>query len=250
MKKFGLLILAAAYFAGCSGSVDTSVLTAEEHYNYAFELFTDEDYQEAIKEFQSILLQYPGSAINDDAQYHLGLTYFNRSEYLLAAYEFSKLIRDIPASTYVPEAQYMLAESYYQLSPNYQLDQSYSKKAIQEFQAFLDFFPANPKVEEAEQKIQQLNEKLAQKEFSSARIYEKMDYTNAAIKYYKNVAETYHDTPFAADALYRKIQLLVSKDKISEALSDINIFLLKYTDNSNYQEILALKDELIGDTNE
>ena len=250
MKRFVWLILLVVVIAGCSGSTDTTQLSPEEHYKYAFELFTDEDYQEAIKEFQSILLQYPGSAVNDDAQYYLGFTYFKRSEYLLAAYEFSKLIRDIPASTFVPDAQYMLAESYYQLSPNYQLDQAYSKKAIQEFQAFLDFFPANPKVEEAEQKIQELNEKLAEKELNSGVIYERMDYTKAALKYYKNVAEIYHDTPFAPAALYKKINLHISKDQISEALEDINLYLLKYSSAADYNEVLSLKEELIKDINE
>jgi outer membrane protein assembly factor BamD len=244
MKISVLLILFIVVIAGCSGSEDTTQLSPEEHYNYAFELFTDEDYQDAVKEFQSILLQYPGSAVNDDAQYYLGFTYFKRGEFLLAAYEFSKLIRDIPASTFVPDAQYMLAESYYKLSPNFQLDQSYSKKAIQEFQAFLDFFPANPRVEEAENKIQELNEKLARKEFNSAQIYERMDYTKAAIKYYDDVAETYHDTHFASEALYRKINLLVSKGRFSEALDDINFYLLKHPNAPEYNEVLTLKEEL------
>ena len=84
MKRLSWVILAALTFAGCSGSIDTTQLSAEEHYKYAYELFTDEDYQESIKEFQSILLQYPGSAVNDDAQYYLGFTYFKRSEYLFS----------------------------------------------------------------------------------------------------------------------------------------------------------------------
>lgn len=87
----------------------------------------DEDYEEAVREFQSILLQYTGSSINDDAQYSLAFTYFKREQYLLSAYEFSKLIRDTPASDFVQDSQFMLAESYFQLSPSYQLEQSFSK---------------------------------------------------------------------------------------------------------------------------
>ncbi len=59
---------------------------------------------------------------------------YQRSEYIVAAYEFSKLIRNMPASEFVPKAQYMLADSYYQLSPNFNLDQVYTKKAIVELQ--------------------------------------------------------------------------------------------------------------------
>lgn len=229
---------------GCSGSVDTTLLSPEEHFNYALKLYQDEDYQEAQQEFQSILLQYPGSAVNDDAQYYLGLTYFKREQFLLAAYEFSKLIRDIPASEFVPEAQYMLAESYYQLSPAYQLDQAYTKKAIEEFQAFIDYFPLNPRVEEAERKIDELNDKLAEKLYSNARIYERMDYTRAAIKYYGDVQEIYHDTQYGPMALYKKIQLEIERENYQDAKEDINIFLSRYPDHESATEVQKLEQQL------
>ncbi len=230
----------------CSGSVDTTQLSSEEHFQYAFGLFEDEDYDEAITEFQSILLQYPGSAINDDAQYYLGFTYFQREQYLLAAYEFSRLIREIPASTFVPDAQYLLAEAYYQLSPPYSLEQSYTKQAIQEFQAFIDFFPANPRIEEAEQKINELNNKLAEKEFNSAYIYEKMEFYNAAIKYYTYVYETYHDTEFAPSALFNKIQILILKERTSDVLRDISLFLDKYPKDPRSEELNELQVVLLN----
>jgi outer membrane protein assembly factor BamD len=161
---------------GCGSSIDTTDMSSEERLQYAISLYTDEDYLEAQKEFEAILLQYPGSNIADDAQYYLAMTRFQRGEYILAAYEFSKLIKNMPASEFVPQAQFNLAESYYQLSPNFNLDQKYTRKAIEEFQAFIDFFPLNEKVAEAERKINELNDKLAHKDYSIAVIYEKMDY--------------------------------------------------------------------------
>lgn len=225
------------FIIGCSGTVDTSKFNAEQYYNYVYQLYNDEDYEQAIQQFQSFLLQYSGSAFNDDAQYYLGMTYFKRGQYLLSAYEFSKLIRNIPASPFVPDAQYMLAESYFQLSPPYQLDQAYTKKAIEELQAFIDFFPANKKVEEADQKIKTLNEKLAEKDYQSALIYEKMEYENAAIKYYGAVAETYHDTKYAPLSLYHKIMLETKKGLNNDALADISLFVSRYPDDTYAKEL-------------
>ncbi|WKZ69080.1 MAG: outer membrane protein assembly factor BamD [Melioribacteraceae bacterium] len=242
--KLLLAIAAIIFIIGCSGSKDTTLMTPDEHYQYAFEFFKDEDYIEAQSEFQSILLQYPGSAVNDDAQYYLGLTYFKREQYLLAAYEFSKLIRDIPASEFVPEAQYMLAESYYQLSPPYPLDQAYTQKAIEEFQAFIDYFPLSPKVEEAELKIQEMNHKLAEKLYNNAVIYEKMDYYKAAIKYYGDVQEIYHDTEFGPTALYKKIQLEVNREDYSSAKKDINTFLARYPDHNLAKDIQQIEERI------
>ena len=247
MKRIVIILLFSLLMAGCSGSIDTTELTPEEHFDYAMSLFNDEDYQAALTELQSIVLQYPGSTINDDAQYYLGMTHFNRREFLLAAYEFSKLIKDIPASPFIPDAQFNLADSYYQLAPPYPLDQVYSKKAIEEFQAFIDYFPLNLKGEEAEKKIKKLNEILAEKEYYNAVIYEKMDYLNAAIKYFGLVNEIYHDTKYATPALYKKIKILMAKNRTREALRDISIFLAKYPDDENAPELLELETKILSE---
>jgi outer membrane protein assembly factor BamD len=239
----GLLI---TVLSGCSSTVETSKFAAEEYYNYAYKLYTDGDYEKAIQEFQNFILQFPGSTYNDDAQYYLGMTYYNRKQYLLGAYEFSKLIRNIPASPFVPDAQFMLAESYYYLSPPYSLDQSYTKKAIEEYQAFIDFFPSNTKVEEADRKIKEMNEKLAQKEYQSGLIYERMQYELAAIKYYGEVVETYHDTKYAPMALYNKINLEVMKSMTGEALADISIFLNRYASDRRADEVKNMESKLSG----
>ena len=244
--KLSAVILSLSFIIGCSNAADTSKFNAEQYYNYVYQLYNDEDYELAVQEFQSFLLQYSGSAFNDDAQYYLGMTYFKREQYLLSAYEFSKLIRNIPASPFVPDAQFMLAESYFQLSPPYQLDQAYTKKAIEEMQAFIDFFPADKKVEEAEQKIKTLNEKLAEKDYQSALIYEKMEYENAAIKYYGAVAETYHDTKYAPLSLYRRIMLEMKKGLNNEALADISLFVSRYPEDTYAKELKETETQLMS----
>jgi outer membrane protein assembly factor BamD len=244
MKKFVLLILFAGIFWGCSSSVDTVNFSAEEKLAYAINLYQEEDYEAAANEFQAIVLQYPGNPVVDDAQYYLGMTRFHREEFILAAYEFSKLVKNMPASEFIQQGQFMLAECYYQLSPHFSLDQKYTQKAIEEFQAFIDFFPSNEKVGEAEKKINLLNEKLAQKAFESARIYEKLDYYNAALNYYDNVLEVYHDTPYAPLAMYNKIKLLVDRDRNKEALSEISKFIQRYPDNTRVLEVKELKSSL------
>jgi len=232
-SAFLLLIL------GCSSSRDLSDLSADERLTSAIKLFED-----ASIEFEALLLQYPGSSIVDDAQYYLGRCKFEREEYILAAFEFSKLIKNMPASEFVADAQFMLAESYYELSPDYTLDQKYSKKAIEEYQAFIDFFPLNERVAEAERKISELNDKLARKEYSIAVIYEKMDYYTASLKYYDAVVEIFHDTQYAPMALYRKIKLLMDREREDEALKEMSKFVRMYPEDKNFNEIDGLKNSL------
>jgi len=245
MKKYLIISsLILLMIWGCSSTRDVNEMGADERLQYAMSLYNNEDYLEAATEFEALLLQYPGSSIVDDAQYYLAMCKFQRDEFILAAYELSRLIKNMPASEFVPDAQYMLAESYYELSPDYTLDQKYTVKAIEEFQAFVDFFPLNEKVSEAEQKIVELNDKLARKEYKIAYIYQKMDYYTASLKYYENVVEIYHDTPYAPQALYNKIQLLMEREREDEALSEMKRFVRMYPDDQNFEEVNNLKNSL------
>ena len=240
------LILGAAllYLWGCSASVDTSQLPPSLRFEYAEKLYNKKDYQEALKEFQAIVLQYPGNAIIDSSQYYLGMTRYERGEYILGAYEFSRLIRNMPSSKLVPISQYMLAECYYKLSPNFELDQKYTKKAISEFQAFIDFFPADPKVPEAEKKIAEMNDKLAHKVYYTAYIYNKMDYYKASLIYYNMVIDNYHETMYGPLAMYDKINLLIDHKRNDEALASISKFIDLYPNDSHVKEVQKLKSSL------
>lgn len=245
MNKFLILFpVIGILLWGCSSSVNLSDLSPEEHLKYAIKMYDEEDYEAAMKEFESILLQYSGSTLVDDAQYYLGLTRYKREEYIIAAYEFSKLVKNMPASPFVPDAQFMLAESYFGLSPNFNLDQVYTNKAIAEYQAFIDFFPLDEKVSQAEEKIKELNLKLARKNLSIANIYQKLSYYTASIKYYSIVVENYHDTKYAPVALYNKILLEIERENEKDALKDIDQFVRLYPDDQNYAEVIELKKSL------
>lgn len=244
MKKLLVLYFPLLLLFGCSSAIDTTNLGSQQRLDYAVRLYNEEDYELAIAELQAIILQFPGNAVVDDAQYYLAMCRFQRGELVLAAFEFSKLIKNMSASEFVPQAQFMLAESYYELSPNFSLDQKYTKKAIEEYQAFLDFFPANPNVAEAEKKIRELNTKLAQKEFNAAMIYEKLEFYIAASKYYDNVVEVYHDTPYAPMALYNKINILKAREKNVDALNEASKFLQRYPNDERAKEIESLKNSL------
>ncbi|HLG31843.1 MAG TPA: outer membrane protein assembly factor BamD [Ignavibacteriaceae bacterium] len=244
MNKLILLLITLTVLWGCSSSTDLSDLGPEDRLQHAIQIYNEEDYQESLDEFQSLILQYPGSAIVDDAQYYLGMTRYQRDEFVLAAYEFSKLIKSMPASEFLDDSQYMLAETYYELSPNYNLDQQYTVKAIEEFQAFIDFFPLNEKVAEAEIKINELNEKLARKSYTIALIYEKLEYYTASLKYFDEVVETYHDTPYASQALYSKIMLLMERERQDEALAEMVKFLKLFPEDNNAAEVEKMKESL------
>ena len=72
----------------------------------------------------------------------------------------------------------------------------------------------------------------------------KWNIMTAAFKYYDSVMEIYHDTQYAPLALYRKINLLVERDRESEALSESQKFIQKYPQDQNFNDVEKIKNSL------
>lgn len=238
--KYLTLIYLAFILMACSSSKIEQNMTSEERYELGMKEFNKNNFLEAINEFSIVTLQYPGSAESDDAQYYLGECRFNREEYLLATYEYERLKRNMPASPYVSKAQYKIALSYDMLSPTSSLDQNYTLKAIDEYQAFIEYFPTDSLAIISEKRILELREKLAEKEYNTAVLYMKMEYFKAATIYYDNVLENYHDSKYAEKSYVGKIEALIKRRKNEDAQFVAEKFLEKYP-HSNYRtEVLTL----------
>ena len=214
--------------AGCGSGGEVAVSTPEERFAAAFALFEEGDYLEAVNDFTVITLQYPGSAVAADAQFYLGECRFRRKEYVLAAFEYSVLKRNYPASPRVADAQYRLGLCYYELSPWSSLDQEYTRKAIDEFQAFVEYYPGNTNASDAEEKIRELTNRLAKKQYETARLYTRMQYSKAALLSYDVVIEKYHDTEYAPLAYLEKAELLIDRGRYGEAAVLLDSFLTRY----------------------
>jgi outer membrane protein assembly factor BamD len=223
-----VLLVAAVLAAGCGSGEQTATLTADERFERAKALFDKEDYLEAINEFTIITLQFQGSQHAADAQFYLGDCRFKRGEYLLSAFEYGVMKRSYPASPRVPEAQFKLAMSYYSISPRSSLDQQYTRKAIDEFQSFVEYYPTNPLAADADAKIKELDGKLAKKLYDAARQYVILERYAAALRYFDDVIDQYHDTDWAPLAFLDKVEVLISRKKFADAQTNLSRFLSRY----------------------
>ncbi|RPI04630.1 MAG: outer membrane protein assembly factor BamD [Ignavibacteriae bacterium] len=221
-------IAVSVVMVGCGSSEATKQLSAEERFSLGMNAFKDEDYLGAIDEFKVVSLQYQGSRVADSAQFYLAESRFHREEYILAAFEYDILIRTMPASPLVSRARFKRASCYFELSPKSFLDQNYSRKAIDEYQAFIEYHPADTLVSVAEQRISELNAKLAQKDFENGMTYMHMEYYKAAGYYFDMVLDKYHDSPYAEPSLLRKAETLAYRKKYTEAKETLQKFFEKY----------------------
>jgi outer membrane protein assembly factor BamD len=247
LKQLLLLVLALAV-AACSSEELLEQLSPQERFDLAMKYFQEEDYVQAEKEFRVVVLQFQGTALADDAQFYLGECQYMREQYILAAYEYEVLLRTMPTSEYVPRARFRRAMCYYNQSRESYRDQTETKKAIDEFQAFLEYHPTDPLAPEAEAKIRELNTKLAKKEFDNGLLYMNMGNYKAAIIYFDLVLERFHDTPYAEQAQLKKAEAFLLRKRTSEALAEIERYFQRYPNGDHREEARKLREAILIQT--
>jgi outer membrane protein assembly factor BamD len=240
---FILIVVAAMVLAACSSRIPEQNPTAEQRFRMGMNEYLDEDWFDTIQHFEVIRLQFPGSAVADSARYFTGMCRFHREEYLLASYEFSQIIVGGRAAGLSSDAQYMYAACYYELSPKPALDQSYTIKAIDALQTFIELYPSHPRVKEADERIAELRDRLAEKEYKTGILYRKMDNNASALIYFDSVIDKYYMTSYIDDAMAAKARILVRQKKTQEADKLIKTFVEKYPDSPYISEMRGLLSE-------
>lgn len=228
----------------CNTSNKPENRNADQVFNDGVKYFKDEDYMKAKQYFELIKLQYPASEFADDAQFYMAEIYFQRKEYILGAFTYNNLRKIYPGSEYNQEALYKAALCYYELSPTFDRDQDYTRQAIQAFQEFQYIYPSDSLTSKAAERIDELRDKLAQKEFFTAGLYLNMDLPRSAEIYYNSVINNYDDTKYVEDAFKGKVEVLIYMKKFQEAKETIQIYKNRYPKGKLFEEINSLAKSL------
>lgn len=242
-----IILFSALLMMQSCGSSDGSTITTddpERAYMQAKARYDRGNYLDAIDDFNLIKLKFSGSSIIDKAIYYLGMSYYKREEYILANYEFETLIKNFPSSPLAEDSRFMLAMCYYGLSPAYNLDQTYTRYAINEFQNYLEIYPKSKNAAESDRKITELRTKLALKALKSAELYYNLGSYKSALVYYDNVLDEFFDTKYADDALYGKIQALINKKQYELAKKEIERFESKFSGSEYLSRVKSLKSQI------
>ena len=103
--------------------------------------------EEARKQFELLLKQYPNSKYLDDAYFQMADIDFQKQSYSAAVKGFTRMINESPKSALIPAALLRRAQSYYNL-------QVY-EQAIVDFRKLLTEFPDSPSASSALEGIQE-----------------------------------------------------------------------------------------------
>jgi outer membrane protein assembly factor BamD len=213
-----LVLLTVAACGKRPGAVEQ--LPPEGLYAQAQSAFDRHKWNDAVELFERFTIQYPTNPRASEARYRLGEAYFNKHEYVTAANEFSRLANDYPAGPWADDARFMVCRSYERLSPRAELDQNYTRAAIDHCQSLLTYYPTSDFAERAKEIIADLRSRLAQKEYLSGEFYMKRNAYDSAIIYFENAIRLYPDTSVAPRALlklFETYEILGYKEEASSA---------------------------------
>ncbi|HPI20120.1 MAG TPA: outer membrane protein assembly factor BamD [Candidatus Kapabacteria bacterium] len=224
LQTYCYIFLLSLLIISCSSKSRPEMMGVEEYFRIASDYFAKEDWIESQRYFDLIKLQYPASAYADDAQYYLAEINFKRGEFILSAFNYTLLRKNYPSSPYNKEALFKTGLCYYEISPRFDRDQEYTMKAIQTFAEYQTFYAGDSLSFLANKKIQELRDKLAEKEYETAVLYRKLSSPLASSIYFDVVINEYQDTKFYEEAIIGNIEVQIEMKKSIQVLYLVELY--------------------------
>ncbi len=176
-----------------SSDYDFKYEKAKEYYNLG-------QYSKATPLFEELIGVFKGTKSLEKIYYFYAYSLYAQRNHLLSEFYFKNFHEFYPKSPMAEDALFMVAYNNYQLSPKDNLDQTYTNKAIELFQVFINTYPESDLVKDANIHIDELRDKMELKEFNNAKLYYNLQQYKAASLAFENLLQKFPDTRLRDDA--------------------------------------------------
>lgn len=208
LSILGLLLLVAA----CGGKSPAATTPAAAAPNLdsltraAEASFRRGKWNDAQRQYETVvsLLKFddPRSA---RARFFLGETHLAMDNPVLAARELRRVADEGADQQLAPEALLRVGDAYAQLWRKPELDPSFGLTAISTYQEVQSRFPGSSAAIRAQQKVAELQERLAYKTYKAGLYYYRLRAYDSAIIYFRDLVATYPRSEVAPDALVKLV---------------------------------------------
>jgi outer membrane protein assembly factor BamD len=165
------------------------------------------EWGDALKLLERVLLEFgPGDPRANKARYYVGEAQFALGNQLEAAREFRRVSDETPNDPLAPEALLRVGDVYADLWRRPELDPSYGQTALATYQELLHRYPNSDAAARAQERIKELQERFAYKEYRAALYYYRLKAYDSAILYLKDLVANYPRAAVAPEALVKLVQ--------------------------------------------
>ena len=246
------VFIIAASLSSC-GEYQRAQKSTDPNYKFEFakRAFEQKKYVQAATILEEIAPVFKGHERAEETLYLLAMSNYENRDYDTAGAYFRTYYSRYPKGKYAELARFYCGYGYYLSSPEPQLDQTGTIKAIEELQAFLDFFPRSDKVSIAQNAIFELQDKLTLKQLQNAQLYYNLgtymgNNYESAIIVARNAIKDY---PYSKYKEYLELLILKSRyqeadlsvderkaDRFREVIDEYYSFINNYPDSPNRSE--------------
>ncbi len=230
-----------------SDSIPYKMEVAEKFYNKG-------GYDRAIPLLEELILLRRGTADSEKVGYLHAKAFFLMKDYTLGSYYLSNFNKTFPSSQYAEECAFLNAFCFYKNSPNYELDQTDTRTALDQLQLFMIRYPETTLSDSCNTLMDQLRMKLEVKAYHSAEQYFHMRNYQAASIAFQDFMRVYPNSRYREDAMLRILradhQLAQNsiesrkEERLREAIRAYRNFADAYPQSVNMDDAERLHKEL------
>jgi outer membrane protein assembly factor BamD len=211
------------------------------------------EYYEAGKYVKSsellaqIIPRYRATDEAEEISWMNAQSFYGMKDYFMAGTYFKSFIDQFPFGKHAEEANFLAAKCDYNIAPRSELDQENSRNSIEGFNIFMTRYPSSPRIEEAKKLVKELQEKLVEKSYLSAKLYYDMKQYKAAVVALNNSLKEYADTKFREEMMYLKLNSLFlyaekslaskQKERYQSTLDDYFSFMEEFPQSQYSKEV-------------
>lgn len=165
-------IILAMILSSCN-SYNKVLKSADYDYKYevAKACYTAGQYSRSYQLLEELIMVMKGSDRGEESLFMLGMCFYNMRDYETASMYLDRYVKTYPKGDYTELARFYSGKASFLESPDPRLDQSPTYTALNQLQDFLDFHPYSELREDVNDMIYELQNRLVQKEYNSAKLY-------------------------------------------------------------------------------
>jgi len=213
----------------------------------AKEYYDAGQYVKSTELLAQILPRYRATEEAEELNWMNAQAYYGMKDYYMAGTYFKSFIDQFPFGKHAEDANFMAAMCDYKISPRPELDQDNTQNAIEGFNIFMNRFPGSSRVEESKKLVKELEEKLVEKSYLSAKLYYDMKQYKAAVVALNNSLKEYAETKYREEMMFLKLNSLFlyaeyslankQKERYQAALDDYYSFMEEFPKSQYSKEV-------------
>jgi len=224
-----------------------------QYYDKALKHYDNKAWLSAARIFEELYPLSIGTPIGDTILFLFADSYFQNRDYQMAALHYKEYTRRYPGTDRTELAAFNAVKAMYYNSPAYNLDQFVTILAIDEINLFIQQYPYSKYIEECNEILDEMRNKLAKKEMETVKMYYELGYYEATQIMARNFMKNYSSSKYAPEVLFilirnnyefaKKSIEYKRYNRYKDCLEVFTTMLLQYPENSFFANSKKIANE-------